>query len=476
MVEKEGPGQELHSSHSLSELTAVTPLDGRYRKEVQELSPFVSEYGLIRTRMEIEGKYLVALSDIGVVRPLSSNERSHLETVGPTLSLSQAEEVKKIEDETKHDVKAMEKVFRSIVTGTSLEDVVEMIHFGLTSEDINNLAYRLQLQRATQQIILPKADSVIDQLIERASDYKAEPMLARTHGQPAIPTTLGKEFVNVAVRLNTQIRGLEKQKLTGKLNGAVGNYSSLHYVFPDKDWVTFSENFVSSLGFEPNLFTTQINSYEDIIEYTQRIQRMNGVLLDFDQDMWRYISDDLFHQEVRSGETGSSTMSQKVNPIRFENSEGNIGIANTLIDQITRKLAVSRMQRDLSDSTVMRNTGVILGHTLLALKGTSDGIKRVTPNLDKISSMLNADWSILAEPVQTRLRASGDVEDPYMILKDLTHGGHLDNPTWQSRLSQLPVNNEEYLIYSKLTPQNYIGLAPELTDRAIAHIHRSRKG
>src|SRR4030043_440364 len=274
------------------------------------------------------------------------------------MTMAQAERVKQIEDTTRHDVKAMERAFREFVVGTSLEDVTEMIHFGLTSEDINNLSYRLMLDRARREICVPALDQVVDGFADRASQYKGIPMLARTHGQPAVPTTLGKEMANIAVRLNRQTRKLENVKLTGKLNGAVGNFNAHFLAATEIDWIAFSEKFVRSLGLEPNLFTTQIKPYDDMIELFQAFQRVNGVLLDIDQDMWRYISDDWFTQEVKKGEVGSSTMPQKVNPIDFENSEGNLTLANGVLETLSRKLPISRLQRDLSASTTIRNIGV----------------------------------------------------------------------------------------------------------------------
>lgn len=458
----------------LTGLTAICPLDGRYRERVVELAPYVSEYGLIRTRVEIEAKYLVALSDTGLVRKLTKAERARFEAFGEEIDLKEAEKVKKIEEETRHDVKAMERAFRSLLSGTSLADVVEMIHFGLTSEDVNNLAYRLMLRRATEDVCIPTLDKFVDGLIERADKFKKMPMLARTHGQAAVPTTVGKELVVFAKRLNDQVIKLEKQQLTGKLTGAVGNFNALEFASPEVDWIKFSQDFVQNMGFVPNLATTQINPYEDVIEYFQTYQRINSIIVDFDQDMWRYISDDWFVQEIKKGEVGSSTMPQKVNPIDFENSEGNLIMANGLIETLSRKLGVSRLQRDLSDSTVIRNIGTVLAYSLIGYKSAITGLSRVRPNDQRIESDLNQDWVILAEGVQTLLRKIG-VEDPYGMIASLTRGEHITKAEWLEWIDKLPINQEQKEQLSGFSPETYIGLARELTDRAIKEIKASRK-
>lgn len=458
----------------LTELTAISILDGRNRQDVVELAPYVSEYNLIRTRMEVEATYLMALSDIGVVRPLTLKERQKLVSFGPHLSLADAKRIKKIEDETQHDVTAMTRAFRTMLVGTSLEDIVEMVHFGLTSEDINNLSYRLILKRVTHDVLIPNLDSVIDKLADQAEEYKDIPMLARTHGQAAVPTTVGKELVVFASRLNKEVRGLEKRPLTGKLTGAVGNLNALQAAYPHVDWISFSENFVRSFGFEPNLATTQINPYEDMIEFFQNYQRINGILTDFDQDMWRYISDAWFVQQSKAGEIGSSTMPQKVNPIRFENSEGNLGKANALFEYFVKKLPVSRLQRDLSDSTVIRDMGVPLGWSLLAYKNTLRGLSIVHPHKEYLAQVLNLDWTILSEGAQTIMRRLG-VNDPYSLMARLTRGRHIGEEEWKELVEQLPVADDVKGELLKLTPFTYLGLAVELTERAIQEIRDSRK-
>jgi adenylosuccinate lyase len=450
-----------------SELTAISPLDGRYRSKVQDLAPFVSEYALIKFRIEIEIKYLLALSEAGITRNFTDEEKQKLHSL-LDLSFEDIKKVKEIEQETRHDVKAMERTLRLHLQETSLEDQLEMIHIGLTSEDINNLAYRMILHHGTQQII-PSVEKIIEELATRAKTHKEVPMLARTHGQPAVPTTIGKELVNFAVRLHRQLAKLKKQKLTGKLNGAVGNFNALHYVYPETDWIAFSEKFVASLGFEPNLITTQINQYDDVAEYLQTLHRINSILIDFDQDMWRYISDDWFVQIAKKGEVGSSTMPQKVNPIDFENSEGNLGIANGLIESLSRKLLVSRLQRDLTDSTTVRNYGTILGYSLVAYKSTLTGIGRISPNIEKINCRLNKDWAILGEGVQTLLRKS-KVNDPYSLISSLTRGEKVDEKQWEKWINELPISDDDKKTLRELTPEKYIGLAAKLTDIALEEI------
>ena len=457
-----------------SELTAVTPLDGRYRGKIAELAPHVSEFNLIRTRIEVEAKYLVALSDIGVVRDLTEEERKKLNFFGQNVNYEDALKVKQIEDTTRHDVKAMERAFRMMLAGTSLEDLTEMIHFGLTSEDVNNLAYRLMLKRATRQVCIPVLDTLTDELIERSDRFKAVPMMGRTHGQAAVPTTIGKELVVFAVRLNKEVRTLDKAKLTGKLTGAVGNFNALQLAYPKIDWISFSERFMKSLGFEPNLTTTQINPYEDIVSYLQNYERINNIIIDLDQDLWRYISDHWFVQEVKKGEVGSSTMPQKVNPIDFENSEGNLGMANAIMEFLSRKLAISRLQRDLSDSTAIRNIGTALGYSLVGYKSVLNGLSRVRPNIDEITTQLNSDYTILTEGVQTILRREG-VDDPYSLVASLTRGRHISQKEWKDWIFNLPVKASVKKTLEKLSPSSYIGLAIELTEKAIKEIQKSKR-
>jgi adenylosuccinate lyase len=460
-------------SVQLSTLTAISPLDGRYRNKVENLAPFASEMGLIKTRMEIEARYLIALSEVGLVRPLQHQERVVLINLGSELSLSQVERVKEIEDVTRHDVKAMERAFREFLTGTSLQDTTEMIHFGLTSEDVNNLSYRLMLWGAVHQVCIPAMDLIVDNLAQKANAYKDIPMLARTHGQPAVPTTIGKELANMAVRLNLQIRKLEGIELTGKLNGAVGNFNAHSFAAPEVDWIEFSNRFVKTLGLKPNLITTQINPYEDIIEVFQAVQRVNNVILDINQDFWRYISDEWFVQAAKKGEVGSSTMPQKVNPIDFENGEGNVQLSNSLLEGMCRKLAVSRLQRDLSDSTTIRNFGSALAYGLVAYSSTLAGLGKISPNLEMISKKLNKNWNILTEGVQTLLRRSG-IEDPYSMVAGISKekiGAH----EWKEWVNGLQISGELKAKLTELTPETYVGNAAKLTDIALEGIAAIRR-
>lgn len=458
----------------LTPLTAINPLDGRYREKVEDLAPFVSEMALIQTRVEVEAKYLVALSEVGLVRLLTDQEREMLINLGPNMTLPQAQRVKEIEGTIRHDVKAMERVFRETVAGTSLEDVTEMIHWGLTSEDVNNLSYRLMFDRARKIICVPALDEVVDKLVEMAEQYKGLPMLARTHGQPAVPTTLGKELVNFAYRLNQQTRKLEQMKLMGKLNGAVGNYNAHTLAAPNIDWIAFSQQFVRSLGLDPILFTTQINPYDDMSELFQAFERVNLVILNIDQDLWRYISDDWFIQEAKKGEVGSSTMPQKVNPIDLENSEGNVQLANSLWEGMARKLAVSRLQRDLSDSTTIRNIGVALGYGLVAYKSTLVGLGKIRPNVAVINEALNDNWTILTEGVQTVLRKAGE-KDPYSMVATLSRGQRIGRDEWRSWVNGLEIASAVKTELLELTPETYMGYAERLTDMALEEIVNSRK-
>ncbi len=337
-----------------------------------------------------------------------------------------------------------------------------MIHFGLTSEDINNIAYRLMLKNAVEKIILPTVSEILKDLNKKTKEYKKVVILGRTHGQKAVPTTFGKEFAVFTTRLENEIKLLEKQKLTGKLNGAVGNYNALDFAYPEFDWIKLSKNFVSSFNLEPNPITTQINPFEDIISLFQNLQRINGILLDFDQDMWRYISDGWLKLAFKNNEVGSSTMPQKVNPIDFENSEGNLTLANGLMQTINDKLYISRLQRDLSNSTIIRNLGTVLGYCLLGYKSTLLGISRIDVDLEQTEKDLNEDWSVLSEGLQTYLRKEG-FNDSYSFIAKFTKGKKLDKESWQALINELPIDKKHKEKLLKLTPKTYIGLASKLT-------------
>ena len=461
----------LHDALPLEELTSLSVLDGRYRSQASPLASYLSEFSLIRVRIEIETLFLSALSKEGIIRKLTTEEKKMLESLGPETTLEDVREIKQIEARVKHDVKAVELFLREKLGATSLRDILEMIHFGLTSEDINNLSYRLMLKRAGENVLLPAMTSLLEKICTLAKEQKNTPMLARTHGQPAIPTTLGKEFIVFADRLAKEMHLLREHRFSGKLSGAVGNYNALSIAYQDTDWATFSGSFLRDLGLSQTTATTQTNTYEDVISFFQIIQRYNNILIDLDQDMWRYISDGWFTQEIKKEEVGSSTMPQKVNPIRFENSEGNAGMANAFVDFFVRKLPISRLQRDLSDSTVIRNFGSCLGYSLLAYTAAKDGLERISPNLTKIESDLLSDWSILAEAAQTLLRKNG-ITDPYSLLKNLTRGERISESRWNEIINELPIETDLKKTLLTLSPKKYIGIAPQIVDHVLETIEK----
>ncbi len=438
-------------------LTAISPIDGRYRYITEELSNYFSEYAFIRYRIIIELDYLKALSKAGVIRKLSPSEIKTLNQIVESFDLGNAEKVKLIEKEVRHDKKAIEYYLKGSLSKTSLADVLEFIHFGLTSYDVENLVHRLALRDSMKEILIPELLDLQKQIFSETKKYKNQGMLARTHGQPAVPTTLGKELLVFHERLQDEIKILQSSKLRGKLNGAVGNYNALYFAFPKINWPTFSKNFISSLDFDQAKTTTQIAPYEDIIYLFQGVQRINGIILDFDQDMWRYISDGWFIQENVKEKVGSSTMPQKINPINFEQSEGNAVIANSLIDGFTNKLPISRLQRDLSDSTIARNFGVAIAHSFLAYRLTKKGLGRITADKEKISEVLNSDWSILSEAVQVYLKKHG-VKNGYEIIKDYSRGQKMDKEMFWEMIDRLPLNDKQKSELKTVTPENYLGI------------------
>jgi adenylosuccinate lyase len=444
-----------------NDLTAITPLDGRYREKVSELSRYICEYALIKERVAIEIKYLLALSKIGVVRKINNAEQKTLIKIIDNFDLNEALKIKEIENETRHDVKAVEKYLRNSFSKTSLKDISEMIHFGLTSEDVNNIAYRLMLKNAAEKVILPEVSGVLKDLRKKTNKYKKIVMLGRTHGQPAVPTTFGKEFAVFAARLEKEIQSFSKIRLTGKLNGAVGNFNALNFAYPKINWPAFSKSFISSAGLLPNTVTTQINPFEDIIYFFQNLQRINGILLDLDNDMWRYISDGWLKLLVKEKEVGSSTMPQKVNPIDFENSEGNLTLGSGLMQVMNDKLYASRLQRDLSSSTIIRNIGTVLGYCLLGYKSTLTGLSRIDVNSEQVDKDLNEDWTILSEGLQTYLRKEG-FEDAYVFVAKETKGKKFNEQSWKKLINSLPIDKKHIERLLALTPTTYIGLASEL--------------
>jgi adenylosuccinate lyase len=447
----------------LSKINALSPLDGRYKDKTEALSPYLSEYALIKYRIEIEIKYLLALSKNKIIRELSEKEQEVLTSLHAEFSVEEALKVKKIEEETRHDVKAVEKYLRNKFNETSLKDIAEMIHFGLTSEDVNNIAYRLMLKDGLEKVIEPKVSELNQEIKTRAKQYKKTVILGRTHGQAAIPTTFGKEMAVFYARLEKELVTLKKQILTGKLNGAVGNFSSFYFADPAIDWIKFSKEFIASFNLLPNLMTTQINPFEDVIATLQNLQRINGIFLDFDQDMWRYISDGWLKLAVKEKEVGSSTMPQKVNPIDFENSEGNLTLANGLMQAMNDKFYISRLQRDLTNSTIIRNLGTVLGYCLLAYKSSLTGLLRTDINQEKIDEDLEKDWSILSEGLQTFLRKEGFTE-AYDVVKKNVRGKQMDKKVWEELINALPLDAKQKEKLLKLTPTSYIGLAEKLVD------------
>jgi len=445
-------------------LTAISPIDGRYAGKVEKLRPVFSEYGLIRFRVLVEVRWLQALAQhplIIEVSPFSDSATQLLNRIVSDFSEADAQRVKDIEKTTNHDVKAVEYLLKEKIAGCAeLEHVSEFIHFSCTSEDINNLSYALML-KAGREIILAQISDCIDALKKLAVETAGQPMLSRTHGQSATPTTVGKEFANVAARMLRQKEQLQAVSLLGKINGAVGNYNAHCVAYPDVDWAEFSQNFVESLGLQFNPYTIQIEPHDYIAEFFHALSRFNTILLDFDRDIWGYISLGYFKQKTIAGEIGSSTMPHKVNPIDFENSEGNLGIANALFSFLAEKLPISRWQRDLTDSTVLRNIGVGIAHTSIAIQASLKGISKLQINTEAIEADLNANWEVLAEPIQTVMRRYG-IEKPYEKLKELTRGQRITPEQMQAFIEKLEIPAEVKAALLELTPRNYTGYAEKL--------------
>ena len=446
-------------------LTDLSPVDGRYANKVSPLRAILSEYGLIRFRVEVEVRWLeaLALEPLILEVPALSQEASHiLNLLVSEFSVEDAERVKEIERTTNHDVKAVEYFLKEKINGhQELESLSEFIHFACTSEDINNLAYALMMKAARDVVMLPAMARLLNELIEKAHDYAGQPMLSRTHGQPATPSTVGKEMANVAARLKRQLQQVESVEILGKINGAVGNYNAHQVAYPDIDWPLFGRRFVESLGLSFNPFTTQIEPHDYLAELFHAQSRFNTILMDFDRDVWGYISLGFFRQITVAGEVGSSTMPHKVNPIDFENSEGNLGLANALFGHLAEKLPISRWQRDLTDSTVLRNMGVGFAHTLIALEATLKGLGKLALNRDVLEADLAANPEVLAEPIQTVMRRHG-VEKPYEKLKELTRGQRIDAATLRSFIEALEIPEDAKQRLLALSPRDYTGYAEAL--------------
>ena len=451
----------------LSSLTALSPVDGRYGSKAADLRPYFSEFGLIKYRVTVEVRWLQKLSTtpaIAEVPELSQEANALLDELVANFNESDAQRIKDIERTTNHDVKAVEYFIKEkIADNAELDAVSEFVHFACTSEDINNLSHGLMLSEARSNVLIPAMETLVNAIKGLAIEYKTIPLMSRTHGQPASPSTMGKEMANVYIRLNRQLEQVKQVEVLGKINGAVGNYNAHLSAYPNVDWHKFSEEFVTSLGLTWNAYTTQIEPHDYIAELFDAYARFNTVLLDFDRDVWGYIALGHFKQKTVAGEIGSSTMPHKVNPIDFENSEGNLGIANALFGHLAAKLPVSRWQRDLTDSTVLRNIGVGCAHSMIAIQATLKGIGKLQVNEESLLSELDQNWEVLAEPVQTVMRRYG-IEKPYEKLKELTRGKRVDGPGMAAFIDTLELPEAVKVEMKQWTPASYIGRAIAFVD------------
>ncbi|XP_009588821.1 uncharacterized protein [Nicotiana tomentosiformis] len=460
---------EMSSDHSqdleLSSLSALCPLDGRYWGKVKELAPFMSEFGLIRFRILVEIKWLLKMSqihEISEVPNFSEGAQTFLQDLIDEFSMNDALEVKKIERVTNHDVKAVEYFLKQrCQSHPEIVKVLEFFHFACTSEDINNLAHALMLKGALNTVILPVMDELIRAICDMATKYSSVPLLSRTHGQPASPTTLGKEMAIFAYRLSRERKEISQIEMLGKFAGAVGNYNAHVAAYPEVNWPQIAEEFVMSLGLKFNPYVPQIETHDYMAKLFHSIVQFNNILVDFDRDVWGYISLGYFKQTTKAGEIGSSTMPHKVNPIDFENSEGNLGVANGNLSHLSTKLPISRWQRDLTDSTVLRNMGVGLGHSLLAYRSALQGIQKLQVNEAALTEDLDKCWEVLAEPIQTVMRRYG-VPEPYEKLKALTRGRTVTKEICREFIQKLDIPADAKTALLNLTPHTYIGTAAEL--------------
>ena len=439
-------------------LHALSPLDGRYAAEVSTLRDYFSEFAFLRARVRVEMEFLSALARTGILPPGAS---SHWQYDMQNFTDEDARKIQEYEKTIRHDVKAIEYFLREKLP----PELYPYIHFGLTSEDVNNIAQAILLQDARDEVLLSALDSLITSLRDFAKKYRALPFLARTHGQPAVPTTLGKEVAVYLVRLLKCRAGIADHRFEAKLTGAVGSFNSWQTAMPDVDWITFSKEFIQSMRLEPNLVTTQILPYDNGVRYFDSIKLTNSILIDYAQDIWRYVSDGMLKQKTVDSEVGSSTMPQKVNPIDFENAEGNLGVANALLTHYGQKLPISRLQRDLSDSTVRRTFGVALGHTLLAWNNITRGTARVEADEESIKRDLSEHWEVISEGAQMILRAAGR-SDAYESLKAETRGRMLNEASYRRWVESLDIDHETRVRLVNLSPESYIGLAVELVDEA----------
>ena len=445
----------------LTELNAISPIDGRYRSKTISLSPYFSEEALIKYRVLVEVEYFIALreADVPQLAKIDKSIYDSLRAIYKNFSTEDALWIKETEKTTNHDVKAVEYFIKSKFDGLGLQEYKEFIHFGLTSQDINNTAIPLSTKEAFENVYLPGLVSVIAKLKELAMEWKDVPMLARTHGQPASPTRLGKEILVFVERLEEQMRLLFNVPFAAKFGGATGNYNAHKVAYPNTDWRKFGTDFVeNSLGLHHSFPTTQIEHYDHFAAFFDALKRINTILIDLDRDIWTYVSMDYFKQKIKAGEIGSSAMPHKVNPIDFENSEGNLGIANAIFEHLAAKLPLSRLQRDLTDSTVLRNIGVPMGHTLIAFEATLKGLNKLLLNEDKFAEDLEKNWAVVAEAIQTILRREG-YPNPYEALKDLTRTNTVINKeAIHNFIGKLNVSEEDRAELMQITPSNYLGI------------------
>ena len=447
-------------------LSAVSPLDGRYQEKTNILGQYFSEMALMKYRLLVEVRWLQTLSrrdDINECRTISEKEEEILEKILESFSIKDAEHIKNIESRTKHDVKAIEYFLKEKLEKTSLKDISEWVHFGCTSEDINNLSYALMIKDAIEEEILPTLNVLFDTLHEKAKEWKDIPLLSLTHGQPASPTTLGKVFFVFVSRLSRQLSFLDEQEFLGKWNGATGNFNAHQIAFPKVPWLEVSQEFVSNLGLSWNPITEQIEPHDFLAEIFHSFSRCNTILIDLCRDIWGYISRGIFSQELKEGEVGSSAMPHKINPIDFENAEGNFLLANTLFIFFAEKLPISRFQRDLSDSTVLRNIGTAFGYAILAIQSLQNGLGKISPHTKNIAAELEKNEEVLAEAVQTVMRKCG-IEKPYEKLKEFTRGKHISKETFKTFVGSLAIPESEKKQLLALTPEKYTGLAKEIVE------------
>jgi adenylosuccinate lyase len=452
------------ANDSDNSLLAISPLDGRYKSKCEDLAPYFSEFALMRYRVLVEVKWLQKLSEhdqIDDLQVISDRGLEYLDDLIENFSIADAQRIKEIEATTNHDVKAVEYFIKEkFKDNAELSDQLEFVHFACTSEDINNLAYALMLRDGRDKVVLDQMREIESRLAELAKDFADQPMLCRTHGQSASPSTVGKEFANVVHRLRRQIAQIESNEILGKINGAVGNYNAHLSAYPDIDWQVNAKDFVEGLGLSWNPYTTQIEPHDYVAELFAAVCRFNTVLIDFDRDIWAYISLGYFKQRTVAGEIGSSTMPHKVNPIDFENSEGNLGLANAIMTHLSEKLPISRWQRDLTDSTLLRNIGTGLAHSLIAYRATMKGISKLELNAKAIDDDIDSCWEILAEPIQTVMRRYR-IEKPYEKLKELTRGKQIDQRSVQDFVQTLTIPETAKQELLQLTPRTYLGNAVE---------------